>query len=252
MNNNNSLSKKLRQGESLVGAFSNIHSPAIIEIMADLGMDFVILDAEHTTLSAESAQALIMSAESRGLGCMTRIGENHSQVIQKYLDAGSQGVVMPFVNSRDSAGQVVESVKYPPLGKRGCGPGRAAHWGLYPGGVAEYITNSNQETLIAVQLETEEAIQNYEEIYSVDPIDIIFLGPNDLSVSLGYPGQPKHPDVIETIKRLGKAAIQGGKIAGTIARDAQEVQEWQALGFQFLCTTTSHLFADGVRRYLPK
>ena len=122
--NNNIMKEKLRSGKNVVGLFQNVINPNITEIMGLLGFDFVIVDGEHTTFNPNLAEEHFRAAELRNISSVTRIGQNDQQVIQKFLDAGSQGVLMPLINNKSDALEVVDSVKYPPIGKRGMASGR--------------------------------------------------------------------------------------------------------------------------------
>lgn len=246
----NPMKERLKRGEVLTGAFSNIHAAAVVEILALLGMDFIILDGEHSALTPKRAEELYRAAELRGIPTVTRIGENHPQVIQKFLESGAASVLVPLVNTKEEAERVVHAVKYPPLGKRGLAPSRASEWGLAPGGLAEHVKTSNEETFIAVQVETRQAVENFEEILSVDHVDLIFFGPSDLSSSLGLPGETTHPQVVSLIEKLGREALSAGRAVGTIARTGEECRFWRERGFQWLCTGVSNLLASGVESYL--
>ncbi|MBI1729145.1 aldolase [Candidatus Acetothermia bacterium] len=248
----NDFKERLHTGEVLFGAFSTISHPAIVEIMALAGMDFVILDGEHSSLTPESAENLYRAAELRGIGCVTRIGENNQQHMQKFLDSGAGSVLIPLVNSREEAERVVDAVKYGPIGSRGLAASRASDWGLIPGGLPEYVKHANEETFIAVQVETFEAVENFDHILAVEHIDMIFFGPSDLSSSLGLPGQTTHPKVVTLIEDLGRRTKKADKLTGTIARDGQQVKHWRGLGFQFLCTGVNNLFANGIASYLKE
>ena len=127
----NNLKTRLKNGEICIGAFSNIHHESLIELSGIAGLDFIIIDAEHSAVTPQVAEQLFRAAELRDLPTVTRIGEIHPQVIQKYLDAGCQGVLMPMVNTAEEAKIVVDSVKYPPLGKRGLAGARSSDYGLF-------------------------------------------------------------------------------------------------------------------------
>ena len=126
----NEMKAKLKAGEPVIGVFHNIQVPSAVEILGLVGLDFVIIDAEHTSVTPETAENLYRAAELRGMSTTTRIGENTQQVIQKFLDAGSQGVVIPMVNTREDAQRVVDASKYPPIGKRGLAGSRSANWNI--------------------------------------------------------------------------------------------------------------------------
>ena len=245
----NVMKQKLKDGEPVVGLFNNLQEPSVIEVLGLLGLDFAIMDAEHTTLSPETAENLYRAAELRGLSTVTRIGENSQQVIQKFIDAGSQGVLIPMVNTAEEAQRVVDSVKYPPIGRRGLAGPRAADYGLGEP-IADYVRSANEETLVAIQIETLEAVDNFEEIAALDHVDVLFFGPSDLSSVLGYPGQTRHPEVLELIERLGKRTVELGKAAGTIGRDLDDYRYWRERGIQWVASGTSGMLARGVQGFL--
>lgn len=246
----NRMKQRIQDGESLVGAFVNVPHPELVEILGLSGIDFVIVDAEHTSLTPKLAEELIRAAELHDVTPVARVGRNDPQTIQKFLESGAQGVLIPLVNTGDDAQRVVDAVKYPPIGKRGLAPSRTSQWGLGEGGIGQHVEDANRETFIGVQIETHEAVDHFDDIANTDHVDLIFFGPSDLSTALGLPGQAQHPDVIRIIERLSQHAREAGKAVGTIAQNAEAAQRWRESGIQWLCTGTSGLFAKGVRSYL--
>ena len=245
----NVLKRKLKAGEPVVGVFNDVHSPSVVEVLGLLGLDFAIMDAEHSTLMPDVAENLYRAADLRGLSTVTRIGENSPQVIQKFIDAGSQGVLIPMVNTVEQARSVIDAVKYPPIGKRGLAGPRAADYGLGEP-IADYVRHANEETLIALQIETTEAVDNFEDIVALDHVDVLFFGPSDLSSSLGYPGQTRHPEVLELIERLTKQTLAAGKSVGTITRDVDDYAYWRERGVQWMASGTNPMLARGVSGFL--
>ena len=245
----NIVKTKLRKGESVVGAFCNIESPAIVEILGILRYDFVIIDAEHGPMDVASCEEMIRAADASNITPIVRIAVNLQQNILRHLDAGALGIQVPMVNTREEAQEVVYSTKYPPLGKRGLASTRSASYGIgLP--LSDYVKISNDETLVIVQIETKEALANIKQIASVDMIDLVFLGPTDLSAALGHPGEPTHPEVLETIERAGKIIRDLGKSVGTIARDQKAYAHWRNQGFQYLATGVPQLIAESARAYI--
>ncbi len=245
----NLLKQKLNQGEAVVGAFCNITSPNVVEVLGLAGLDFVIVDSEHGTIMPSLAENMYRAAESVGVTPVTRIGENSQQVIQKFLDAGSMGIQIPLVNSREDAQRVVDAAMYPPMGKRGLAGTRAASYGLAEP-MDEYVKTANQEILVIVQAETVQALDNIKELSQVDGLDLIFMGPSDISSSLGMHGQIRHPEVLKRIEEAGKAVLAAGKAAGTIARNVEEYQYWRERGFQYLCTNAAALMGQAARTFV--
>jgi len=245
------MKEKLRSGKNVVGLFQNVINPNITEIMGLLGFDFVIVDGEHTTFNPNLAEEHFRAAELRNISSVTRIGQNDQQVIQKFLDAGSQGVLMPLINNKSDALEVVDSVKYPPIGKRGLASGRGSSYGI-PQSVKEHVDHSNKETLVAIQIETTEAMENVEEISSIEEVDVLFFGPSDISSSFGIHGQINDPKVRDTISSLSKIAIGNGKSCGTIARDANDFKFYKEAGFQWFCSGVTNMMQTGMKEYLSE
>jgi len=245
----NPVKEKLKGGEAVAGVFCNLPSPMSVEILGYLGFDFVIIDAEHGISDYEMCEHMIRAADASGITPITRVGLNLQQHILRYLDAGTMGVQIPMVNTGEDAQDVVNSAKYPPIGKRGLAPVRASHYGLTMA-TGEYVKMANEEVMVVAQVETMQAVDNLKDILTVDYIDVVFLGPSDLSSSMGLPGQTTDPQVVELIERCGRQIVAAGKAAGTIARDPQAFKEWKAKGFQYLCTGASGFMAQAAREYI--
>ena len=249
--NKNLMKEKLNSGQNVIGLFQNVINPNITEIMGLLGFDFVIVDGEHTTFNPNLAEEHFRAAELRNISSVTRIGQNDQQVIQKFLDAGSQGVLMPLINNKTDAKSVVDSVKYPPVGKRGLASGRGSAYGI-PQSVKEHVDSSNKETLVAIQIETTEAMENVDAISSIDEVDVLFFGPSDISSSFGIHGQINDPKVRDTISDLSKIAIGNGKACGTIARGADDFKFYKEAGFQWFCSGVTNMLQSGMKDYLSE
>ena len=249
--NKNEMKEKLVSGKNVIGLFQNVINPNITEIMGLLGFDFVIIDGEHTTFNPNLAEEHFRAAELRNISSVTRIGQNDQQVIQKFLDAGSEGVLMPLINNITDATSVVDSVKYPPIGKRGLASGRGSSYGI-PQTVKEHVDSANAETLVAIQIETTEAMENVEEICSLNEVDVLFFGPSDISSSFGIHGQTSDPKVRNTIAKLSEIAIANGKACGTIARDADDFKFYKEAGFQWFCSGVTNMLQSGMKNYLTE
>lgn len=237
---------RLKAGDPLVGVFVSIESPTTTELLAVAGVDYVMIDGEHNPIGPAEAVEMIRAGEARGVPVMARIGENTPQVIAKYLDAGVLGVMTPMVNSAEEARRVVEAVKYPPVGKRGLAGVRANDFGTSP----EYVERANEATVVMVQIETTEGIERAEEIINTDGVDAVFLGPSDISVALGVPGQAKHPTVLETIERLTEKVVAAGRTAGTIARTPEDYGYWRDRGVQLFLNGANGLLLGAAKAYV--
>lgn len=211
----NKMKAKLLAGEPVFGVSIMIPSPQVVEMVGRLGFDWVLIDCEHGTISLETLELLAMAAESSGITAIARPKTKDADDILSVLDRGVMGVQVPHVNTAEDAYRVVEAVKYHPLGQRGLAEGtRPADYG-YGWSMEQYVEISNRETLICVQLEEEEAIRNVDLILGVDHVDVFFIGPSDLSQSMGFPGNSKAPAVQDAINRTFKKIIAAHKIPGT-------------------------------------
>ena len=244
----NTLKQKLNAGQTTIGTFVNFPSPAMVEALGWLGMDFVIIDCEHGIMDYETAEHMIRAAELADITPIVRIGMNVQQHIQRYMDGGAAGVLIPFVNDGAQAKAVVDAVKYPPVGKRGLFGGRGSRYGAQP--MAEYVKQANEETFVALQIESLEGIANQDAIINTPGADLIFLGPGDLSSVFGLHGQMTHPKVLETIETLAKKIRAAGKHAGTIAGNGEAAAYWSQRGVHWLSTSTNRLFTAGARQYI--
>jgi 4-hydroxy-2-oxoheptanedioate aldolase len=221
----------------------------VIEILGYCGIDFAIMDCEHGSMSPAQAEEMIRAADVVGITPITRIAENIQQNILRYLDAGSLGVQMPMINTREDAELVVKSVKYWPLGKRGLAGTRAAGFGLVTP-LSEYVKQSNDETLIITHVETMDAVKNLDQMLQVPEIDVIFIGPTDLSQAMGYPGKPNEPEVQAMIDRLIRQIQEAGKVVGTIVSSGDQAKKLADRGVLYLANTGVTLLATATRQYL--
>jgi len=209
------MKAKLLAGEPAFGVSIMIPSPQVVEMAGRLGFDWVLIDCEHGTISLETVEILAMAAESSGITPIARPKTKDADDILKVMDRGVMGVQVPHVNTVEDARQAVAAVKYHPLGQRGLAAGtRPADYG-YGQSMQQYVETSNRETLVCVQLEEEEAIRNADDILGVDHVDVFFIGPSDLSQSMGYPGNSKAPSVQEATDSTFEKIIAAGKIPGT-------------------------------------
>ena len=211
----NRMKARIKAGVPAFGVSIMIPSPQLVEIVGRLGYDWVLIDCEHGNINLETAEHLALAAEASGITPIARPKSNRADDILQLMDRGIQGVQVPHVNTAEDAQRAVNAVKYHPMGTRGLGGGtRAAEYGLTQT-VDEYIEATNDETLVCVQLEDAEAIKNVDEILEVKNIDVFFIGHNDLSQSMGYPGNPKEPVVAEAINSTFEKIRAAGKASGT-------------------------------------
>jgi len=228
----NQLKRKLKRGEVVLGPFINCAYPALIEICGHAGFDFAIIDLEHGALHTLVAEDLCRAADCVGLAPVVRVRKNDAPQIQRALDIGSAGVQVPQIETKADAEAVVRGAKYSPLGARGLSFYTRA--GVYSAAGTQITDQLNEESLIVVHVEGKRGVDNIEQIISVPHIDVIFIGPYDLSQSLGIPGQVRDPRVIELMSQCITLIRNAGKAAGTFADTPEIAKQWIDAGVQYV------------------
>lgn len=227
------IKKKLQNGELVLGTIiSEVRNPNIAYLLTQCGFDFFILDNEHGSYNPETVSDIIAAARGAGISVIVRIPEITRECILKPLDAGAAGLLVPMVNTAEEAKEVIRHSKYPEMGSRGAAIRRPHN--LYAKvNAAEYLKQANENTFIAVQAETTQALENIDEIASVEGVDCIFVGPFDLSISLGIPGQINHPAEVDSIGKVAEACQRHNKTAGILMFDQELLLMWIRKGFRF-------------------
>lgn len=229
MNQQKDLRSRIREGEVIIHAMLRLAEPSIAEIIALSGVDYLTIDNEHFAFSDESIQNIIRAAGVHGVPCMVRPSGLNPEYIAKIMDMGAIGILAPQVDSYEEAVQVVKAVKYAPEGKRGfCPISNGASYGIGIDPV-QYAKDRNRETIVGLMIESKEGIEDLDRILAIDEVDLIAVGPSDVSNSYGYPGQIDHPVVQEAISRARRKVLAFGKslcgLAGTPEKAAREYQE---------------------------
>jgi len=229
----NFIKSKLQDGQAVIGTWSIIPSPIVVDIIASTGLDFIIIDAEHGPINFETAQEMVMACESRGVSPIMRIGDINEVDILKALDIGVHGLQIPNISSKDDVIRVIEYGKYPPVGNRGFSPfTRAGNYSIESStSLTQY---ANENTLIGINVEGVDAINNIEEILSIECLDIVFIGLFDLSKALGIPGKVDDPRVLDYLKVLTEKTIASGKYPGTIATTEEKMEDFLAMGLKYI------------------
>ena len=213
-----SLRDQLLAGKTVVGVSVMIPSPQIVEMLGLMGFDWVLIDCEHGAISLDEVETLAMAAAAAGIVPVARPPTSSPQAIAQILDRGVAGVQVPHVGSAAEARRVVEAARYAPLGKRGLAVGtRSAYYGLR-GSLAEHVAEANRDTLVCVQLEDTDTLRDIDAIAAVDGVDVVFVGPSDLSQSLGHPGDITHPDVQDAMHAAFTRIRAAGRVAGTAGK----------------------------------
>lgn len=245
------IKEKFARGEVSIGSWVSMAHVSIAEILASAGYDWIVVDTEHSAIDVSQVLGLLIAIERHGAVPLVRLAWNDPVQCKAVLDSGAAGVLVPMVNTRADAELAVKAVKYPPEGFRGAGLARAQGYGEKFG---EYAKTANRDTLVIVQIEHIDAVNNIEDILSVPGIDGTFIGPYDLSSSMGIPGQLTHPDVRAASARVLEATARHGLVPGIHLvhpdRAATEIGDCIARGYRFIALGTDILFLGDACRLL--
>jgi 2-dehydro-3-deoxyglucarate aldolase/4-hydroxy-2-oxoheptanedioate aldolase len=212
---------------------SEMRNPEIAYMLAAAGMDFLMVDTEHCAFGVESIQSIMRSARSAGLVPLARVTQNQYPFIARILDIGAMGIMVPRVDTAEEARHVVRCAKYRPLGERGFGT-RGVVTDYEAVSVREIVEWWNEHTLIIVQIESAKAVENLEEITRVPGVDVALIGPNDLSISLGMPGEFTHPRFVDAVQRTFKTCLQNGVSPAIHTSDLEAIKRYRDVGMRFL------------------
>ena len=242
----NILKEKFSSKDVALGVAITIPCPEVAEALAHIGFDWLFIDMEHAPLELEDVKLILQAVAGTETVPVVRVPWNDFVTIKRVLDLGVFNIIVPWVNSRREAEEAVKACKYPPEGIRGCGPLRASLYGLK---TREYLERADSEVAVIVQIETAKAVQNIEEILSVERVDATFVGPMDLSASLGYLGNPQHPEVKAAIEKIVKAH-ENTKVCPGIASSIDQLKEHLELGYRFINIGSDIGFITGGARKL--
>jgi 4-hydroxy-2-oxoheptanedioate aldolase len=241
------IAERVARGEQLVGCFVSNPQLATCEVLAASGFDVLVADAEHFPLAPTDVQMIVAGADLGGIPALVRLSDDSATSIQYALDAGAAGVIVPRVHTAAQAEAVVAAASYPPKGIRGAGPGRASLYGLdRVAGMQEAL----QQTLVAVQIESAEAVANLSSILAVEHLDMVFIGPNDLAHSLGLPPEDELRGVIDDVIARAHAA---GVSTGILASTPELADRYRRAGVSLILTGSDlKLLAAGARSLIDE
>ncbi len=250
----NPIKKKIKRGEVSYGVAFGFVSLELIESCGYLGFDWILIDAEHGPVGYKDCQELVRACKVSGLVPCIKVPQIQKEVIAGYLDAGALGILAPHIKTAADARALVDAAKFPPLGKRGAGSRTSAsNYGLTQTPI-EYFRLANEATFLNALVEDVEGIENLDEILAVEGIDAVSIGPGDLSLSMGLPGQFNHPDLRKTIDKAYARIVASGKLQGfdivndaSGAREAVIKRKRLMVGIPF-----NSLFAGAGRSYLEE
>ena len=244
---------KTRIGSSTAPSFGTwISSPSLVHLDAlrGLGFDWVMIDTEHAQVNPETLAAMVALAGQEGPAPLVRVGDVDQYLIKQALDSGAQGILVPLVGSAAQARTSVAYAKYPPEGVRGIAATAASRYGMDLSG---YLRRANADTLVGVQIETRDGLANVESIAALEGVDLLFVGPQDLTLNLGLMDERTHPKVREAMRQVVEACRRHHKIAGTLVVNREEKQAALDLGFRFIALASDVRFViEGARLFLAK
>lgn len=246
--NDNAMKARFAAGEPAFGLSVMIPSPQIVESAAGMGFDWVLIDCEHGTVGLESMELMIMAAEAAGVTPIVRPRSNSASDILQAMDRGASGVQVPHINTAAEARAAVAAVKFHPQGQRSLAAGTRASGYGFRGSMGGFVEEANRQTLVCVQIEDEAALPNVGEILQVEGIDVFFIGPSDLSQSMGHPGNPKEPRVARAIEETLAKIVAAGKTPGMPAT-GDAVQGVLAKGVRYIYTHLPVVLASGAKAY---
>jgi 4-hydroxy-2-oxoheptanedioate aldolase len=238
----NHVRRRLEAGEPSIGTWLSLPSPDAAEFVAELGLDWLVVDTEHNAIDINTLARMFMAMRASGIAPMVRIPWNSAENVKRVLDAGAWGIVFPMVNSREEAEVAVQAARYHPSGNRSVGGGR--HGMGFGTTSKEYYENANDQVLVVVQVEHIDGVNNADEILSVPGVDACFIGPNDLAASmglgLGVSLETDIPEVVSAIETIRDTCRKYGVAPGIHTSGAAAVQRRIGEGFQF-CALASEL-----------
>lgn len=248
------INELIDQADRTVGTFLCSRSQAVLEVLAETGFDFVVIDTEHFMINPETIEHLITAAEAAGIVPFVRVQEN-VDLIQRVLDCGAKGIIAPMINKAENARKVVNTAKFPPLGKRGVGNPRSTNYGV--GGADDMdkcYESQNENQAVILQVETEEALKNLQGISRIEGVDSLFIGPWDLSHSLDQPDKSDDNDLVEDkINEVLGECKEREIPAGIFAWGSEEATERIDQGFDYvICGGDVIFLANSAKDELTK
>ena len=229
----NSLKRKMEMGETVFGTWCMLPSSFVVDVIARTGIDFVVIDLEHGTMSMETAEDMVRAAQLQGCQAIIRVGDDQENTILHALETGCEAIMVPHVSNVESGKRVVNAARYAPFGKRGLSPYTRCHNYTHEG-LAESMEMHTKDTLVGVLVEGQAGIANLKEICEIPGLDLVYLGMYDISQSVGLPGQLEHPDVLKQLKHCLNIIKESGKMAGTFSRDIKACRNFREMGFVFV------------------
>lgn len=238
------IKQKLNKGETVIGTFLSLGNPITTEMIAQAGFDWVVIDLEHGLGDEQAALHQVLSLKNTATTAIVRVESHQKQRIHRVLDFGAGGIMCPRVDNASDAALAIKAMHYPPQGIRGVAKMiPVAGYGMY---FDQYLQSTTTDLLGIIQVETSESLNHLDAIAAVNGVDVLFIGPSDLSMSLGIFGQTNHPLFLETIDAIVSAAKKAGKHTGILIADPAETAKYQNLGIHCIaCGTEAGFLMKG-------
>ena len=231
--NKNNLKQKLKNGQIVIGTWSSLSSPNVINVLGTTGLDFVVIDMEHGSMSFETTENMVRSAEATGISPIIRTWDDDGQTLLRTLETGTMSVMVPHVKTAEDADRIAKACKYFPEGNRGLSPYTRVHDFTHEG-IDISLQKANEETLVGILVEGKEGLASLENIVQVEGIDLIYLGLFDICQSVGLPGQVSHPDVLDEVERCREIISSNGIAPGSMATDINYIKMLKDKKYQFI------------------
>lgn len=242
----NRFKARLKAGETQLGLWMSIPSPLTAEALGLLGYDWLLFDSEHAPVEVADLMPMLQAASAGDSALAARPAWNDKVLIKKMLDIGAQTLLIPFVQTPDEAAEAVRATRYPPHGIRGvAGATRASRFGLAP----DYLAGANAQICTLVQIETAEALDRLEEIAAVEGVDGVFIGPSDLSASMGYLGRPGAPEMQAVLKDAAERVLAAGSVPGILATRPEDAARYISWGYRFVAVSVDLGLLVGAARH---
>jgi 4-hydroxy-2-oxoheptanedioate aldolase len=241
------LRERLKRGETLIGCFLNLGSSLAAEMVGCAGFDWALIDLEHGAGFETDVLHQLQALEHTSAAAIIRVESLERQRFHRVLDLGAHGVMVPRVNNSDDARMAVAAMRYQPEGVRGVARlNRACSFGS---DFTSYFALANSSLLTVVQIESQESLQHLDAIAEIDGVDVLFIGPADLSQSLGIFEQFDHPKFLDAVKATAEAARRFNKAAGILPKTPEDCRRYWDLGYRFIaCSSDGGILNDGARR----
>lgn len=228
----NHFKAALAAGQNTIGLWNTVPGQVVTELLAGAGFDWVMIDTEHSPTDVQDTLGMMQATAGYPTSALVRVAANDAVLIKRVLDLGAQTIMVPYVQTVEDAKRAVEAMRYPPRGIRGMGgTTRATRYGT----ISDYVERADEELCLLVQVETAATLPEIEAIAAVDGVDGLFIGPNDLSATMGYPGQVTHPAVVAAIEDALRRIDATGKAAGILTLDPAFARTCMGWGSRVTC-----------------